>query len=87
MTETPGEPVLVKVTVNLVEVNLDKLFLAAASGSETPTDVINRAIAFYYVVMSAQPGDVIRWKFADGSTGRLRRLKPWTWWPRRLRQL
>lgn len=67
-----NEPI--RVTLDLTETNLDKMFLSAASLDETPQEVANRAIAFYHVVMAAKPGDVIKWEFADGSRGRIRRL-------------
>lgn len=65
----------VRTTVNLFPANLDKVFLSAASLDETASEVINRAIAFYYAIMEAKPGTVINWEFADGSPGRLRRLR------------
>ncbi len=67
-------PDTVIVKVELTEGNLDKLFLSAASGQETATEAVNRAIAFYHAIMEAKPGTVISWKFVDGSRGRLRRL-------------
>jgi len=65
---------LVKTTVNLVPANLDKVFLSADL-DETASEVINRAIAFYHEIMHAEPGTVLRWRFADGTTGRLLRLQ------------
>jgi plastocyanin len=67
------EDELVRTTVDLTVTNVDKVFLSAASLDETPSEVVNRAIAFYYAIMDARPGTVIRWKFTDGSVGRLRR--------------
>jgi hypothetical protein len=73
--EEYDEQDLVRTTVNLVPANLDKVFLSAASLNETPSEVINRAIAFYFLVMGAKRRQVIGWQFADGSRGRVRRLE------------
>lgn len=54
MGEPEAEPV--RVTVDILPANLDKAFLSAASGNETVTEVINRALAFYYEIMAAKPG-------------------------------
>jgi hypothetical protein len=68
-----SKPVIVKVA--LTEANFDKAHLSAASGDETFTDTVNRAIAFYHAVMAASPGTVMNWEFVDGTIGKVRRLQ------------
>jgi hypothetical protein len=78
---------LIPTRLRMLEVNLDRAHLDAASLGYTPEEVINRAVALHHAVMNAEPGRMLLLTdLSSGETLRLVRLPPkggtpaWSWW-------
>jgi hypothetical protein len=73
---------LILTRLRMLEVNLDRAHLDAASLGYTPEEVINRAVALHHAVMNAEPGrPLIMTDPSSGETLRLVILPPKGWIP------
>jgi hypothetical protein len=69
-----GEDDIIKITVNVLRRHFEGLEEVADDFGDTRTDVINRAIYLYTLVMRMEPGMQMAWKNPDGSDHSLVRL-------------
>lgn len=65
----PDEPI--KLSFGCTQDNYMALIDTAISQGETKTNVINRAIAMYALIMAADPGTPVRWADHDGGRHQL----------------